>query len=422
MVIGQGHRDRDLTPDDVRRLVAQGTAELQLDGRRVLVLIPDGTRTMPMPLLFEVLTEIIGPRVAALDFLVALGTHQPMSDDQLGRLIGRPVAAGLAGRSRIVNHRWDLPDTFVTLGVIPAREIAALSGGLLRQDVPVSLNRLLLEYDHLVICGPVFPHEVVGFSGGNKYLVPGVAGPDIINFTHWLGAVITSSAVIGSGYTPVRAVIDRAAALVDRPVTCISLVVTHRGLAGMYVGLPQESWQAASTLSSETHVVWVDRPFSRVLSVMPGMYEDLWTAGKGMYKLEPAVADGGEIVIYAPHITEVSYTHGQVIDEIGYHCRDYFLAQWERFSDYPGGVLAHSTHVKGLGRYDARTRVEQPRIQVTLATGIPAERCRRINLGYLDPAGINLSEWTGREREGIMMVPRAGEMLYRLSPAATVGA
>jgi nickel-dependent lactate racemase len=422
MVIGQGHRDRDLTPGDVRRLVAQGTAGLSLDGRRVLVLIPDGTRTMPMPLMFEVLTEIVGPRLAALDFLVALGTHQPMSDEQLGRLIGRPVAAGRSGRSRIFNHRWDLPDTFVTLGVIPAREIAELSGGLLRQDVPVSLNRLVLDYDHLVICGPVFPHEVVGFSGGNKYLVPGVAGPDIINFTHWLGAVITSSAVIGAGYTPVRAVIDRAATLVERPVTCISLVVTHHGLAGLYVGLPQESWQAASALSSEAHIVWVDCPFSRVLSVMPGMYDDLWTAAKGMYKLEPAVADGGEIVIYAPHITEVSYTHGQVIDEIGYHCRDYFLAQWERFSGYPGGVLAHSTHVKGLGRYDAPTGAEQPRIQVTLATGIPEERCRRINLGYLDPASINLSEWTGREREGILVVPRAGEMLYRLSQAATVGA
>jgi nickel-dependent lactate racemase len=418
MVIGQGHRDRDVTGDDVRRLVAEGTAGLPLDGRRVLVLIPDGTRTMPMPLMFEALTEIVGPRVAALDFLVALGTHQPMSDEQLGRLVGRPVSGGRTGRSRIVNHRWDLPGTFATLGVIPALEIAELSGGLLRQDVPVSLNRLLLDYDHLVICGPVFPHEVVGFSGGNKYLVPGVAGPDIINFTHWLGAVITSTAVIGAGYTPVRAVIDRAAAMVERPVTCISLVVTHRGLAGMYIGAPQESWQAASSLSSELHIVWVDRPFSRVLSIMPVMYDDLWTAAKGMYKLEPAMADGGEIVIYAPHITEVSYTHGQVIDEIGYHCRDYFMAQWDRFSGYPGGVLAHSTHVKGLGRYDARTGVEQPRIQVTLATGISEARCRSINLGYLDPASINLSEWRGREGEGILVVPRAGEMLYRLSQTA----
>jgi nickel-dependent lactate racemase len=153
---------------------------------------------------------------------------------------------------------------------------------------------------------------------------------------------------------------------------------------------------------------------SVVLSVMPAMYEDLWTAAKGMYKMEPAVADGGEVIIYAPHIDEVSYSHGDLIDEIGYHCRDYFLKQWRRFCGYPGGVLAHSTHVKGLGTYDAQTGVETPRITVTLATGIPRERCRRINLGYRDPATIDLAEWEGREAEGILVVPRAGEMLYRL--------
>jgi nickel-dependent lactate racemase len=263
---------------------------------------------------------------------------------------------------------------------------------------------------------------VVGFSGGTKYLVPGVAGPEVINFTHWLGAVITASAVIGAGYTPVRAVVDRAASLVNRPITCISLVVTHDGVNGIYTGTPEESWEAASALSAQTHITWVDRPFTRVLSVMPAMYDDLWTAAKGTYKVEPAVADGGEVVIYAPHVTEVSYTHGRIIDEIGYHCLDYFLGQWEKFARYPTGVLAHSTHVKGLGRYDAATGVETPRIRVTLATGIPEERCRRVNLGYLDPATIDFAAWTGREAEGILLVPRAGETLYRLTKAAAQGA
>jgi len=422
MVTGLGSVDRDLTPEDVRRIVAEGLAAQPLDGRRVLVLIPDGTRTMPMPLMFEVLSDLVGPRAAALDFLVALGTHQPMTDEQLSRLIGRPVVDGLAGRSRIFNHEWAKPETFVTLGTIPAREIKQLSTGLLEQDVPIAVNRLLVEYDHLMICGPVFPHEVVGFSGGTKYFVPGVAGPDVINFTHWLGAVITSSAVIGAGYTPVRAVIDRAASLIDRPVTCLSLVVTHGGVAGLFVGTPRESWQAAADLSSKKHIIWIDRPYRRVLSIMPEMYDDLWTAAKGMYKMEPAIADDGEVVIFAPHITEVSYTHGAIIDEVGYHCRDYFLQQWPRFSHYPGGVLAHSTHVKGLGRYDAASGTESPRIRVTLATGIPEERCRRINLGYLDPATVDVTQWAGREDEDILVVPRAGEMLYRLKTAAQSGA
>ena len=113
----------------------------------------------------------------------------------------------------------------------------------------------------------------------------------------------------------------------------------------------------------------------------------------------------------------MSYTHGRIIDEVGYHCCDYFVAQWERFRRYPGGVLAHSTHVKGLGTYDSATGAETPRIMVTLATGIPEERCRRINLGYLDPAAVRLDEWRNREQDGVLLVPRAGEMLYRVAPA-----
>ncbi len=282
--------------------------------------------------------------------------------------------------------------------------------------MPVSLNRRIFDYDQIVICGPVFPHEVVGFSGGNKYFFPGIAGADVINFTHWLGALITNYEIIGAGYTPVRAVIDRAASMVTVPTACFALVVTPAGLAGLYFGPAREAWERASALSAQRHIVWLDAPVRQVLSVMPPMYADVWTAGKGMYKIEPVVADGGEVIIYAPHITEVSYTHGRILDEVGYHCRDYFVAQPERFAGYPGGVLAHSTHVKGLGTYDAATGVETPRVTVTLATGIPPERCRRINLGYRDPASIDVAAWSGREREGILVVPRAGEMLYRLKP------
>jgi len=414
MVVGRGFAARYLTDDEVRQIVHEGLDSLTVDGKRVLIIIPDSTRTMPMPLMFRLFEELLAPRVTALDYLVALGTHQPMSDAQLSKLVGRPMINGRAGKSQVFNHRWDDPASFVTLGVIPARDISEITGGRMAQDVPVRLNRLILDYDQLLICGPVFPHEVVGFSGGTKYFFPGIAGAEIINFTHWLGAVMTNYKVIGAGYTPVRAVIDRATALIDRPSACFALVVTHEGLAGLYFGSPQEAWQAASALSAEKHIVYVDKPFRRVLSVMPTMYDDLWTAAKGMYKMEPAVADGSEVVIYAPHVTEVSYTHGKLIDEIGYHCRDYFLAQWEKFKAYPGGVLAHSTHVKGLGQYNPATGVETPRIQVTLATGIPPDRCRRINLGYLDPATVNLEDWQGREDEGILVVPRAGEMLYRV--------
>ena len=415
-MIGTGRTDRYLTDDETRAIVRDALASLPVDGKRVLFIIPDGTRTMPMPMLFGLFRELLAGRVAALDFLVALGTHQPMDDAALSKLVGQPVVGGRAGASRIYNHEWHDPAMFAHVGVIPAAEIAALTGGRLAQDVPVSLNRRIFDYDQVVICGPVFPHEVVGFSGGNKYFFPGIAGPEIIDFTHWLGALITNFEVIGSGYTPVRAVIDRAASMVTVPTSCLALVVTPEGLAGAYFGSARDAWERAAALSSQRHIVWLERPMRQVLSVMPPMYADIWTAGKGMYKIEPAVADGGEVIIYAPHITEVSDTHGRILEEIGYHCRDYFVAQPERFARYPGGVLAHSTHVKGMGTYDAGSGVETPRVQVTLATGISEARCRQINLGYRDPASIDVDAWRGREGEGILLVPRAGEMLYRLKP------
>jgi hypothetical protein len=131
-----------------------------------------------------------------------------------------------------------------------------------------------------------------------------------------------------------------------------------------------------------------------------------------MYKLEPAIADGGEVVIYAPHISEVSYVHGHYLDQIGYHVRDYFTAQWDRFEHIPWGILAHSTHLRGEGTFV--DGVEEPRIRVTLATAIPRERCEAIGLGYLDPSGVDVESWADREDEGVLLVRRAGEQLYRV--------
>ncbi|MGH9752437.1 MAG: lactate racemase domain-containing protein [Blastocatellia bacterium] len=418
MVIGKGSCDRALSESEVRELMSSALSGAGLDGKRVLVIIPDGTRTAPIPMMFRLFHESLDGRVKALDFLIALGTHPPMSEEAINRHVGITAEerATRFARGNIFNHCWDKPDQLVELGEISESEIAEITGGLLRQSVKVRLNKLIFDYDQIIICGPTFPHEVVGFSGGAKYFFPGVSGAEVINFSHWLGAVITSYEVIGTKYTPVRRVIDRAASFIKLPKLCFSMVVKGEEMAGLYIGSPEEAYEEAATLSSQIHINWVERPFKRALSVMPRMYDDIWTASKGMYKLEPAIEDGGEVIIYAPHIDEISYTHGRILDEIGYHVRDYFVKQWDRFKHHPWGVIAHSTHLRGVGTYDAEKGIETPRIKVTLATKIPRDRCERVNLGYLDPETINLDEWNGREDEGILFVPKAGEMLYRLKP------
>ncbi len=404
-----------LSSEEVAALVAQAFPAAESRGKRVLCVIPDATRTAPVGLLFQSLFRQIGAEVKSLDILVALGTHQPMSEAAICQRLEITEAerAGAYKNVRLFNHEWNNPAALRQVGVIPSADIRELSGGLFSMDVPVEINKLVFEYDRIVIIGPVFPHEVVGFSGGNKYLFPGIGGPQILNFFHWLGAVVTNPMIIGNKWTPVRRVVDRAGALVPLEKRCLAMVVRpDKSLAGLFIGTPESAWDAASELSRQVHITRADRPFHTVLSCCPPMYDELWTGGKGMYKLEPVVADGGELIIYAPHITEVCVAHGKTLLEVGYHCRDYFLKQWDRFQHYPWGVLAHSTHVRGIGTFEGG--VEKCRIQVTLATGIPPEVCRRINLGYRDPKTINPEDYANREAEGVLLVRKAGEMLYQL--------
>ncbi|MGA3171457.1 MAG: lactate racemase domain-containing protein [Chthoniobacteraceae bacterium] len=402
----------------IRELVAHACPAKDYVGRKVLVIIPDATRTAPIGAFFRALHRQIGASAGVFDVMVALGTHPPMSEEAICKRLEITAAErqGEYGSVRLLNHEWDNPAALRDLGRIPAEEIANLSGGLFAMDVEVKINARLFDYDQVIIVGPVFPHEVVGFSGGNKYLFPGVAGPEILNFFHWLGAVITNPMIIGNKWTPVRKVVDRAAKMVTVEKLCFCLVVHGSELAGAFAGAPEGAWEEASELSRRLDIVYKEHPYHTILSCAPAMYDDLWTGGKCMYKLEPVLADGGELIIYAPHITAVSVMHGRIIEQIGYHCRDYFLKQWDRFKDLPWGVLAHSTHVRGIGTYE--NGVEHCRARVTLATRIPREVCERINLGYRDPETIRSEEFANREDEGVLLVPKAGEMLHQLREPA----
>jgi lactate racemase len=403
-----------ISPAQVAEVVAQACPAAAFRGRKTLLIVPDGTRTAPVGDVFKALHRHLSPLVDAFDILVALGTHQPMDEEAICRRleITLPERQTTYRATRFFNHEWDNPQALRQVGVISAEEIRRLSEGRFAMDVPVTVNRRLFEYDQILIAGPVFPHEVVGFSGGNKYLFPGVGGPEILNFFHWLGALVTSPNIIGEKWTPVRKVVDRAGALVTLPKLCFCLVVEGAKFAGLFAGAPEAAWEAASELSRDLHITFKDRPFHTIVSCAPRMYDDLWTGGKCMYKLEPVLAAGGELIIYAPHITEVSVTHGQLIERVGYHCRDFFVRQWDQYQNYPWGVLAHATHVFGGGTFEHG--VEKPRARVTLATGIPADLCRRINLGYRDYRAMDLESYAQRENEGVLLVRKAGEMLYRL--------
>src|SRR5436305_2185436 len=212
-------------------------AQLDLDGRSLCLVIPDGTRRCPLPSLLGAIQPAIAGRVRSCTAVVALGTHAPMTDSELRRLTG-------TGEVDVVNHAWWDDTTFVDVGTIGSDDVTRLSQARISEPVDIRINRLAFDSDVTVIVGPVLPHEVVGFSGGNKYLFPGLSGPELIDVTHWLGALISSREIIGTrGITPVRALVDAAAALVpgERHALCVVVVYATGGLQSLAFGQPREA-------------------------------------------------------------------------------------------------------------------------------------------------------------------------------------
>ncbi len=415
MIIERQDKDGFIDNKEAGKAIGEFFAKNDYTGKRLLLIIPDNTRSGPIGDIFKSIYDCIGQKAKALDCLVALGTHQPLTEEQICTRLSITLQQRKNKYSsvKLFNHEWEKPQTFTSIGKISADDIEQISGGLFREEVDIAINKLIFQYDEFFILGPVFPHEVVGFSGGHKYIFPGIAGDEIINFFHWLGAVITNPVINGNIWTPTREVVEKAASFIKMPHKLFAIVTVENKLKGIFIGDCRQAWEKAADLSKVTNIAYKDKPYKTILGIAPKMYDDIWTSGKVMYKLEPIAADGCTLIIYAPHITEISYTHGKFIDKIGYHTRDYFLKRMDKFSDIPRAVIAHSTHVKGIGTYI--NGVEKPRINVVLATGISRQRCEKVNLKYMNPDDINIADYENKEDQGILVVHHAGETLYRLS-------
>jgi len=410
---GLGDGDiEEMTSDQIDTTLSVQLPRVLNGAKRVLLIVPDTTRTAPIADLVQRMLPIIRDCGTHADIIVALGTHLPMARPDLLKHLGFTEESYSRHFSnvRLMNHEWDNPNALIKVGVIEEKRVREISAGLMSESVDLTINRVIADYDRLLILGPVFPHEIAGYSGGSKYLFPGISGPEIIDAFHWLGAVITNLEIIGKVDNPVREILREAAGLVPVPVSAISIVTRGETVAHISAGEVDSSWREAADVSSRLHVVRKPRRFSRVLSCAPLMYDDLWTGGKCMYKCESVVEDGGELIIYAPHVDSLSVVHGEVLERIGYHVRDYFLSDMARFADAPRSIMAVATLIKGAGVFE--NGQERPRIRVSVASQIPAALCELVDLGYCDPADIDLNEWKNREEEGIFCVEKAGETLY----------
>jgi lactate racemase len=415
-VAGRGAPTLSLSPEEMRAIVAEALDSIEL-GERVLAIVPDKTRDDNTDLLFPFAAEILAhKKVAQFDALIAQGTHGPMTEAEKHEKVGwSKIANGSVGP--IFDHQWNREDELVTLGELSAERIAELTDGLMRESVPIRLNALLApgKYDTVLVFGATMPHEVAGFAGGAKYFFPGVAGPELTHLTHWLGALATIENVIGRVETPTRRVIEAAAAFVPAHVISFTSVSTRNqnGLRthALFAGDIYESFRRAAAVSREVHIKYIGRRYKRVVALLDRHYDELWVGGKASYKLGSVIEEGGELIIYAPHLTQLSATHGGLIEKYGYAPLEQVREMVEGSDELRANlcVAAHLAHVSYGSARNAAGHLT-PRYRITLASAISETSCHRVNLGFLDHRNFRLEDY--QADPDTLVVDDAGRDLY----------
>src|SRR6266699_6526899 len=420
--IGTGSPDLDLVPDELRNILEQALLRVAPDAR-VLSIIPDKTRDDNTDLLFPFAAEILATRnIAQFDALVAQGTHMPMTEAEKSSKIGLTNGNSAPGLGQVYDHRWNVPEQLVTIGELSAARVRELTGGLLDDAISVNLNRLLSPgvYDTVLIFSATVPHEVAGFAGGAKYFFPGVAGPDLTHATHWLGALASIENVIGRVETPTRHMIEAAAEFVPARIISLNSVVTREDdnrlrTHALFAGDVREAFRRAAEVSRQVHIKYTGRKYKRVVALLDEHYDELWVGGKASYKLGGIIAEGGELIIYAPHLRAISETHGLLIEKYGYAPLDRVREMVALSTELQANlaVAAHLAHVSYAGQRDEKGRVV-PRFRITMAAALDEATCARVNLGFMDHRQFRREDYDSDP--DTLVVERAGRDLYLVEP------
>ena len=420
--IGQGSPESDLSPAELRDILERTLLRIA-PGARVLAIIPDKTRDDNTDLLFPFAAEILATReVAQFDALVAQGTHGAMTDEEKRTKIGFANSQSAPAFGQVFDHEWNVPEELTTIGALTAAKVSQITGGLIGDAVKVNLNRRLGPgiYDTILIFSATVPHEVAGFAGGAKYLFPGVAGPDLTHATHWLGALASIENVIGRIETPTRHMIEAAADFVPAQIITLNSVLTRDDsnrlrVHAFFTGDFRSAFRAAAEVSKRVHIKYSGRKYKRVVALLDEHYDELWVGGKASYKLGGIIEEGGELIIYAPHLRAISETHGKLIEKYGYapldRVREMVALSTELQSNL--AVAAHLAHVSYAGKRDDSGRVI-PRYRITMASALDEETCRRVNLGFMDYRKFKREDF--ENNPDTLIVDKAGRDLYLVAP------
>jgi len=419
----------ELTEEQIEDMVRETLKDFSRV-RKVLLIHPDYTRNdftdRLVPIIYR---ELKKKQMTRIDGLNAGGTHRKMTEQEIEVKLGLDKENDLIF-DHLYNHQFDQPDQLVTVGQISAGFVSEQTKNELNQAIPVVVNKLSTEhYDLIITLTGTSPHEAAGYAGGLKIFFPGISGPTVIDLLHWAAVLVGIPNIIGSVDNPARKVINKGSSYIFEairaPVVSFDMVfdegVDNKIIPkGLYSGEGfngfKEAYEAAVRASSRIHIVYIEKPIEQAVQKMDLYYDEIWTAGKGSYKLQyPGVmAQGGEIIIYAPHIHcfHSQYEMENSIKEIGYHCKEYVLQFVKKFPDFSRNVAAHVINVRGSGKYNPKTGEENCDFQVTLATGIPEDICHKVGLGYRDPATIHKEDFKSSNR---LWIEHGGKYLYKLT-------
>lgn len=356
--------DFGLTDEQLTQAIKESIEGLGKDLKKVLLIPPDFTRFHSgAGKLTAIYYGLLKDR-CSIDILPALGTHMPMSDEELSEMFGDDIP-----RDCYIDHNWR--DDVVKLGEVPAEYVKEISEGLMDEPIDIEVNKLLVsgKYDVIISLGQVVPHEVVGMANYSKNIFVGCGGKNMIDSTHMLGAVYGMERLMGKDHSPVRKVYDYAQEnyAKDIPLLYVLTVVTEKdgenAINGLFIGSGRDTFEAAVELSQEKNLTFVDEPFKKVVVYLDEReFKSTWLGNKSVYRTRMAIADDGDLIVLAPGVRQFGEDAGidKLIDKYGYVGRDRVLELYNAEEDLKtnASVAAHLIHGSSDGRFNITYAVQ----------------------------------------------------------------